>query len=83
MCAFYKNKYKKEQKFENSLFCFDDSFPSMLFGLTYRAAGKIAALSFVMGACMELFMIKTGFYSIVTRFTSDFMKYLCLLIFAS
>lgn len=28
---------------------------------------KLGAVSFVMGACMELFMIKTGFYDIVTK----------------
>jgi hypothetical protein len=38
-------------------------------GLTLTQVAKIASLSFVVGACMELFMIKTGFYSIVTRYS--------------
>jgi len=33
--------------------------------------GKVAALSFVFGAGIELFMIKTGFYDIVTRLETE------------
>ena len=34
--------------------------------ISWQAAG-VAAVSFVVGASMELFMIKTGFYEIATR----------------
>ena len=32
---------------------------------------KVAGLSFVVGACMELFMIKTGFYDKVTEIEAE------------
>ena len=32
---------------------------------------KVAGLSFVVGACMELFMIKTGFYEKVTAIEAE------------
>lgn len=43
-------------------------------GLTFVQVTKIASLSFIVGACMELFMIKTGFYNIVTRYGDAWLR---------
>lgn len=40
----------------------------MIFGMTGRTASKLFVVSFTLGAGMEMFMIQTGFYNIVTRY---------------
>ena len=35
----------------------------MTAGLNYAFARNVAGASFLVGGCMELFMIKTGFYT--------------------
>ena len=53
----------------------------VVFGLSRKAALKLFGLSFLVGAGMELFMISTGFYRIVTRYSWPKCLYIlvCLL----
>ncbi|GAQ84632.1 hypothetical protein KFL_001980140 [Klebsormidium nitens] len=40
-------------------------------GIDWRFQAKLAAVCFVVGASMELFMIKTGFYNKVTAIEAE------------
>jgi|TARA_B110000977_G_scaffold136810_1_gene173747 hypothetical protein len=39
--------------------------------LTWEFYGKLIGVSFTVGACMELFMVKTGFYEKVTAIEAE------------